>query len=494
MKVWLAPLSAVLLLAGCVGTPVVDYDVSGVLELPPGARVGRLERPSRELNGELTMREAVETALAWNPEARAATYEAAAATAQVEEALAGFLPTIDLEGGYFRRDNRQGTVVSMDTGLPPPAPATIEQTMYMGEKGNWNWQARMTVVLWSGGALSAGYRSARWGLDAARASAVGTRRAIVREVKGAFVAALLAERRTEVAQKALVAVREALEQVRALAVEGMAVRGDILALEAAEADARASALAAADDAAVARERLCQVMGVRLGERLRLVEPTVETPDILEQDRLAEVALSRNPSLRAMYAQVRSLKEALNATAAAAYPKLVTIGSGNYINDDTLANPGYWGIQLGISWTPFSGFSTRAQTRRMSRQIAALEARLSAAAEGLRVAIKAQVAAVKNAARRLEAAVLRRASLDEAARVARARLEAGAGTGAEVAHAEAEAAAARMGVVAARLNVALAVAALEESLGCTMEAARSARAGAGAREQVRRSRRLEGVGE
>lgn len=241
--------------------------------------------PQLAVGEALTVQQALDEALANNPDLKILAAGVGVAEAQLEgAALASqFNPELSLAAGPRLRP--EGTVVDVEVGV---------------------WQTFEVF-----GQRAARRASAQATLQEAAAQLRARRVEVAAETRIAFGAALAAGRRAELAREALALATEALEAARARHEAGAAPRLEVNSARAAQGRSAAQALAAEVDRRAALSHLRLLLGRDGGDPIDVTGalPTMRR-DVASIEALLETAAKNRADLAAAKASVESQKAAV----------------------------------------------------------------------------------------------------------------------------------------------------------------------------------------
>jgi adhesin transport system outer membrane protein len=253
------------------------------------ALVASLWATSYSLVSATTLEEAIRQALSSNPDVRVETNELLSRTEEVEQARAGYLPTIDLSAGmgYERSDNNTTRSAGSDHRdlTRKEAAINLQQMLFDG------YATDSEVARQSARRASAGYR----------VNGVSQNKAL--ETVSAYLAVLRQQRFVELSGENLEAHKRIYDQVRLRSEAGIGRSSDLEQVRGRRASADASRLA---DLANLRDAESTYLTL-VGDLPRDLEPVPSQqsrlPDTLEA--AIEAALAQHPTLRSAQEDVHS---------------------------------------------------------------------------------------------------------------------------------------------------------------------------------------------
>ncbi len=304
------------------------------------------------LDGDLSTRDAVRVALAYNKELRGVVQEREKAHGRVLEAYGEALPTVSLNAGYTRLDQ----ITTVDLGF---------DSFQVGAKNNWSYDLSVTQPLYRGGAIPAAMRGAQLYRCM---SDEGVRQAVqdvVLAVVGAYYDVLLAQRLFEVQENALEFAEANLKDVIARQEQGLAIRYDRLRAELEVSNVKADLIRQRNELSRARAALFRAMGVSQKSQVALANSLTYAPLTPTYEEAVEEAFKQRPELYQAELDVRLQQEALRSFYADYWPNVEGWGWYQWAKPDPHESTNIsWGRQwqagLRLDWTLFDGLRREGQ--------------------------------------------------------------------------------------------------------------------------------------
>jgi len=413
---------------------------------------------------QLTLREAVERALAASAEVQQAQALQRAADADVRVARAGRLPQVDLQAGYSRLSNVPELFLPVPGGDPRP--------IFPNIPSNYRAHAGVSVPLYTGGRLAALTQAA----EAERAGAGHDTRTtsadVVLETAGAYWSLVTARQSERVLADALQAYDAHLTDAQNRERLGLSARNEVLAVQVERDRAELAALRARNSARVAQANLAQLLGLTDGSTLEPAEPLdrgtrLEAGDV---DALVTSALGARPERTASMARIGAAEARVRVERAGRLPQASVTAAFDYANPNRRILPpearlqDSWDLNLNLSWNVFDGGRTSAAVARAQARLAAARSQLVEVDRLVRLQVTQR--ALELQAARAATAVAERGleSARENQRVAGERYRAGVLSSAELLDAEVALLRASLERTDAHAQARLAEAALERVLG------------------------------
>ena len=400
----LAVVTLILSPAACVSPPRYDYGDIRTEYAETLCRLAPLEgdrgdAASCAVNRPVTLKGAIEIALANSPNKMMAVSRIRSADAAIQRAAAALYPAVSIYTEYTEGDAPSAYLFKAidQRKLPPDTnfndPGKIENF----ESGI---QAR--INLFNGGRDWLRRRMAETGRTEAELARREVENALTASVISAYYNVMAAKRFIAITRESVTTVERQLRVMNVRFKAGGALKSDILSLEVRLAEARESRVLAENHWKTALIALAEVMGVSPDPPIPLKETgplTVSVPDGYMAGLTQ--ALARRPELERVRQTVVRSRMALDLARAAYLPR-VDLQGKYYLDDESMAyemDRDNWTVGLMVNWDLFTGFLRDAEIREAE---ANLEERLSADRKTL-LSIKADV---KNAYFALDAAEAR----------------------------------------------------------------------------------------
>jgi outer membrane protein TolC len=350
---------------------------------------------------ELSLADAIETALADSPQVTAAQAEVEAAEHGAKAAGSASWPTLGVSGSYgsFSGDVLYGRFI-------PGAPG--DGSMPVGQYDrNATAALELKQVLYAGGGIDAAKRASGVESRMAAEGLRARRRELSFQVTRAYFEVLYAERRAEVAKTSIERSREGLEMIKLRFSEQDALKVELLGAEGQLAADELALLEATNNLDLARRSLNRWLG-------RPQEAELNLSDILEgplqvppEATGVEDAAAANPGVRMAGLGVEQAEAAFGSARSLSRPKLELSAIYTWIDNELFFEGQYAGAVVNLS-IPFlqdvragsaAKMRARAQKTRADAMLAdaksAAELQAIAAYRGLEEKLTAVEAARKN---------------------------------------------------------------------------------------------------
>ncbi|MFZ5774616.1 MAG: TolC family protein [Thermodesulfobacteriota bacterium] len=396
----------------------------------------------------LALTEALAIARANHPQVEEAAAGLAAAEAKQGQAMAGFLPKVDLSADWSRGESYFTVLGAIkETELATTA-LTVRQTLL--DFGR------------TGGA----YAAARGGRQAAEQTVAASRQDVTLRLKSAWYL-LGSTGQLVAASRKTVEAREALfRQASEFFSHGVRSRVEKSRAEANLLAAKSLLLRAENNHELARLELANAMGLPALPDRELVwdEGGGEAGIGGDVAALREEAMAARPEMKRLAGLAEAAAGGLRAARGGYLPTVSGIASVGEAAKSVLPEESVWTVGVTVNLPLFSGFSTREQVR----EAEAGQRAVAAQHKNLRLQVAREVDAAWLASREAEARVAASQQEFVAARdgeaLAMARYREGVGSLVEAIDAQAQAMNAESALIQARYDGKIAMARLERALG------------------------------
>ena len=298
-----------------------------------------------------TLADAVDSAIANNPELMAERKSREFADENLNQAQAQMGPQLNLSGSLGIEYTSVGRQVNTTTGSFP----------YDGEQQRAQVGLEARQSIWSGGSLSAQRDQARSGVDAARAALIGAEQDLVLQVVTVFVDVRRAEREVEIRESNVSALGQQVKAARDRFEVGEVTRTDVAQAEARRAASEAELAAATSRRAKSRADFERIVG---RPPVQLAEPPVipQMPATLEE--AAAVARANNPSILAARARETAGERGVDVARGRLAPSFDLVGSAGFVStqQDNTFNDSNVGLSAEFRFPLFDSGLLQSRTR------------------------------------------------------------------------------------------------------------------------------------
>lgn len=403
----------------------------------------------------LTLDAAVQLALKQNPDIRKALQEIERSRGVTIEVQAEALPQATLTSNYSQQDRKLLGDTSSSTSSEPltltiPAasgdPKAKPQTLILGggdtsssftsPDKSWRIALEGKQLLYAGGRVAAGIRSSKLSEDSSYYALRDTIDLVIQNVREQFYEVLQ--------NRALITVEE--ESVRLLDSElsdqktrleaGTVPRFNVLRAEVELSNERPNLIRARNNYLTAKLRLAKTLGVNSDGRpgraavdadgeLRIDDRKIDLGAALE------LARAHRPSLKVQRQNILIQVQQIHVAASGFLPTISATGGYEYqstgVNNDLSNYVDGWFLGLQGSWDVFDGGATYGKVKQAKAQLESAKVNYDDAVRQVDLEVEESYARVQEARELITSQQKGIEQADEALRLARERLAAGAGT-------------------------------------------------------------------
>jgi len=418
--------------------------------VPPPVPASQLaqHQPARTNQAALSLTECIRIALERNPSTRSSWAAARSAAASAGQARSGYLPSVTLSSEGKRAN-----------------PVELDGTTNVGARNTFDASFGVSYLLFDPA------RSARVsGADAQLLAANFRHNAALQDV--ALTVAenyygLSAARSLQALSRETIAQREnhvALAEARYKS--GQTAKSDVLRAQTEKADADFEAVKADAAVHISRSQLAAAMGLRVSERLEIVDPpeTVPEQDLIVTESILDQLATTRPEIRAALAQVQAQQAQVKTAEARYWPAVSANAEAGWTSRDFPPDEDEWSVGVGISLPLFTGFDRGYQVLRAKADLEKAIADGETQLRGVELEVWTAYAGVVEARQGMAAAARLVESAEESARVAEGEYKSGVGSITGLIDAQTTRASARARLLQTRLYWYTARARLDRAIG------------------------------
>lgn len=394
-----------------------------------------------------SLREAVDYALAHNPDlavARAQLYELEEGQAEVR---ANFMPDINLQGGYTYIHNVPEIELDMSVQTPIPGldPIQVHRSIDMGYHDNYLLQLNFNQLLFASGQVYYAHRAVGRQLEAGNRQLDAARLVVARHTAEAYLSVLIAQSVTDAQREALRVAAEHLRHVTNRYEAGAATRFDFLRAQVEVDNIKPQVSEAEKNVKLARTMLRRVMGLPGDEPLQLSGRLETQVELVDETQILAQAQQNRPELAALAEARRAAEDQALSSRGAMLPAVVFTGTYSYqkpyfMTDDWEAN---WTAGIGVQIPLFDGLQSYHRMQR-ARANAETQSRTGDRVRAdIRTEVESAALAMSEAAVRIKATSENLQRAQQVVEIAENAYTAGAATSLEVIDAQLAATAARV---------------------------------------------------
>lgn len=318
----------------------------------------------------LTLEKSINIALEQNPYHLASVERVSAAESKVRESAAAFFPSLNSQG-YATLSEKLFSLEfpSMVPGAPP-------QKLELDFTRDYQISLALSVPIFTGGRLIAGYRSAQYNLQSAQEGVKQSRHMTIFNTKRLFYGCLLAEEFVKVAEDAVNLAEKLHNNIRSQYEVGMASKFDLLRSEVQVANLRPQLIQARNNLNIMFLSLKNLLGIDQDTEIE-IQGQLEYRDYSpELEKNLILASQKRPEINQILFQRKMAAEMLKTIRASRLPSIAISGTYNFWSDRLNFNKDFWQdyytINLVFSFPIFNGLSISAQEAQAQAAIKELD--------------------------------------------------------------------------------------------------------------------------
>ncbi len=221
--------------------------------------------PEKSISQSFTLDQAIDYALANNPDLQIATERISQAEAQLGVALSAFYPQVTAKVGY-EHSNNPAQVFSMIVAQREYN-AIVKNINNPGYRQNFRPEIIGKLSLFRGGQDYQNSKAAELGIDAAEFERSTVRNALIEAVTASYYAYLAAQEAQKVAKDSITAITSELKQSKLRYEAGTVLKSDVLSLEVKLAEAQEAEIRAANGIELAKTGIVTLLGLSTDQRV-----------------------------------------------------------------------------------------------------------------------------------------------------------------------------------------------------------------------------------
>lgn len=320
-----------------------------------------------------TLRQAVDHALANNPDLQIAIERISHAEAQLGIALSAFYPQVTARASY-EHSNNPAQVFSMILSQRDFNANSVQDINNPGYRQNFRPEIVGKLSLFRGGQDYHHSKAAELGIDAAEFERSSVHNALIEAVTISYYTYLAALEAQKVAQDSIVAITSELNQTKLRYEAGTALKSDVLSLEVKLAETQDAEIRAANSIELSKTSIANLLGLPSNQAFTILSPSsiLTKPKLTDSfSNLLALALLERPEIKAAAKQVQIREHQLKIEQGAYLPKadaFVSYGQNSQ-------HPGFSGqrdnvtVGVAVEMNLFSGFNTKQRISAAERKLA-----------------------------------------------------------------------------------------------------------------------------
>jgi len=374
----------------------------------------------------LTLPQAIDYALANNPELGIMQARLDQAQNQLGLAMSSYYPQIKL-GMTYQHSNNPAEVFAMVIAQRRLNFGNTDFN-HPGSADNYRPQVTATYSLYRGGQDYHQSQAAELGIAATELDQSAVRNRLVNNITAAYYGQLAAVAANQVSERSVAAVQSEFEQSQKRYQAGTVLKSDVLSLQVQLAEAKEEQIQAANAIEMANTMLKTLLGLSAGEPLAIKETLAQampkTPSKFEA--LLAKAVAQHPELQAADKRVAIAEQQLAAAKGAYLPRAdayMSYGS-NSKNFEFSSNRDNVSVGVQVEVDVFNGMATQEKVRKAEHELTA--AQEAARQQRLKIENDVKTAQLKlqEALNRAEVAMASVEAAEEALRLVKEQRQAG----------------------------------------------------------------------
>lgn len=440
----------------------------------------------------LTLDGAVQYALSHNPDILNAVQQIRLTRGQVISVQAQLLPSLVVTSAF----NEQSPILAnppspgrgrftIPVGVDNTGNLVTQEFISSGTINNISWGVSIGIqqLLFDGGGALASRQAARYLEDQAYFTLRSVIDNLIAEVKIAFYQIILNRALIIVQEQSVALLENQLEDQESRYQAGTVPKFNVLQAQVALANAVPPLITARNNLRISQYQLVQILGMNYtGDATQVPFHVVGTLDVhfrtIFPEESIRVGLTRNPSLKAQRENILSQAAQITASLSGYYPR-ITFGGG-YLAQNNVAfqNLGNtvegWFFGFTGTWNIFDGGNTYGQVAQTKAALAQAKISYDNSVRTVILNIQQDISNLQQAQETIESQRASVVQATEALRLARERLDAGAGTQLDVLNAQVALLQAQTTVLQAQYNYIKALAQYDAALSLNTQYAESFR--------------------
>lgn len=276
----------------------------------------------KSISQSFTLDQAIDYALANNPDLQITAERIGQAEAQLGVALSAFYPQVTAKIGYDHSNN-PAQVFSMIVAQRDFNANSINNINNPSYRQNFRPEIIGKLSLFRGGQDYQNSKAAELGISAAEFERSTVRNALIEAVTASYYAYLAAQEAHKVAQDSILAITSELKQSKLRYEAGTVLKSDVLSLEVKLAEAQEAEIRAANGIELTKTGIATLLGLPADDAITvaLVSSMLPEPKMTASfNDLLELAMAQRPEVKAAANQVEISRRRVKSEQGAYLPK------------------------------------------------------------------------------------------------------------------------------------------------------------------------------
>ena len=400
---------------------------AALLSLTAAESPGKEKKSAAPRHHSLTLENAISIALRQNPDVLKAIHEIERTRGQVIEIRAQALPTLQAAGTYTQYDpellQSGGVSSSTATGL----------SALTGTSQDKSWRITLQVqqTVYSGGKVRAAMKIAELTEDTSHQMLRETVATVIANVRTQFYTALLNRELITVAEESIVLLADQLKDQQNRFDAGTVARFNVLQAEVELANARPDLIRAKNNFHISRLQLGKTLGLDTDDEPDIAGVLRMIPREVNLARALAAARKNRAILKAQKNTVENGERQITVAKAGYKPKLDADVGYEFVNSRTTKDlarvTNGWYLGVTGSWAIFDGLQTKGQVDQAKASLASAKVNLADSVQQVELEVQKAYAQARVSREVIASQIKVVEQADEALRLSKERLAAGAGT-------------------------------------------------------------------
>ena len=399
---------------------------------------------------DMTLEDAERIALKQNPDILNAAQQIRFTQGQFVTVRAQAIPQLNLSSAYNQQgmnlaNNGRGGGGTITIPNPNGKPIVIQSGGGEIQNKTWNIQLTASQLIYDGGAVVSGIRSAIASENSAFYSLRATIDSIIAQVKTNFFQVVLNRALIVAQEQSVTLLQQQLKDQQNRYEAGTVPRFNVLQAEVALANAKPPLIQAQNAYRISLYTLVKLLGMDYPRGhpsevpFNIVGQLAYNPRKIDTDQSIKVAVARNPSLKAQRQLILSQAANVNAQFAGFLPSIsATVGgeTTNNLNSMDLSNSlNDWFFGATGSWAIWDGLATAGKVQQAKAQLQQASINYDNSVRQIILDVQQAISNLQQAKETIDSQEASVVQGMEALRLAQERLDAGAGTQLDVLNAQ-----------------------------------------------------------
>ncbi|MFA7234856.1 MAG: TolC family protein [Terrimicrobiaceae bacterium] len=427
---------------------------------------------------DMTLEDAERIALRQNPDILDAAQQIRLTQGQLVTIRAQAIPQLNLSSSYNQQgmqlaSNGRGGGSTLTIPNPGGKPIIIQSGSSEIQNKTWTIQFTASQLIYDGGAVISGIRSAIAGENSAFFSLRATIDSIIAQVKTSFFQVVLNRALIVAQEQSVTLLQQQLKDQQNRYEAGTVPRFNVLQAEVALANAKPPLIQAQNAYRISLYTLVKLLGMDYPRGhpsevpFNIVGQLAYDPRKIDTDQSIRVAVARNPSLKAQRQLILSQAANVNAQFAGFLPTISATAGQEFTNNQSSLNVGDtlndWFFGATGSWAIWDGLATAGKVQQAKAQLQQASINYDNSVRQIILDVQQAISNLQQAKETIDSQEASVVQGMEALRLAQERLDAGAGTQLDVLNAQVSLLQSQTFVLQARYDYIAALAQYDQAL-------------------------------